>query len=79
MLQSHIELSLSGLLIRGFIQREFAGQIGAFQREMAQWISSGDIQYKEDIVAGLENAPRAFMGLLEGKNFGKLLVKVSDA
>ncbi|HXN43318.1 MAG TPA: NADP-dependent oxidoreductase, partial [Xanthobacteraceae bacterium] len=35
------------------------------------------IKYKEDVVEGLENAPQAFVGLLQGKNFGKLLVRVS--
>lgn len=64
------------LLIRGFIQREFAAQRPDFEREMAGWIASGAVRYKEDIVTGLENAPEAFMGLLEGRNFGKLVVKL---
>jgi len=38
----------------------------------------GKIRYREDYVNGLENAPNAFIGLLEGKNFGKLVIKVSD-
>ena len=37
---------------------------------------SGAVKYKEDIVQGLENAPEAFIGLLEGRNFGKLIVKL---
>lgn len=64
------------LLIRGFIQREFAAQRPDFEREMAAWIASGQVKYKEDIVTGLENAPEAFIGLLEGRNFGKLIVKL---
>ena len=39
-------------------------------------VASDKIKYKEDIVVGLENAPKAFIGLLKGKNFGKLIVKV---
>jgi hypothetical protein len=66
------------LTIRGFIQHEFQAQRPEFYREMAAWIASGDIKYKEDIVEGLEAAPEAFIGLLEGRNFGKLVVKVSD-
>jgi NADPH-dependent curcumin reductase CurA len=66
------------LTIRGFIQHEFQSQRPAFYKEMAGWIASGDVKYKEDIVHGLESAPDAFIGLLEGKNFGKLIVKVSD-
>jgi NADPH-dependent curcumin reductase CurA len=64
------------LTIRGFIQREFVAQRPAFEQEMARWISDGALKYKEDIVAGLDRAPEAFIGLLEGKNFGKLIVKV---
>ncbi len=37
------------------------------------------LRYREDVVVGLDNAPDAFIGLLQGKNFGKLLVRVSDA
>ena len=40
-------------------------------------MKGGRLKYREDIVGGLANAPAAFLGLLQGKNFGKLLVKVS--
>ena len=66
------------LSIRGFNQREFESQRPAFYREMAGWLGEGAVKYKEDVVAGLEAAPDAFIGLLEGRNFGKLVVKVSD-
>jgi len=65
------------LAIRGFIQREFVDQRPAFYREMAGWIASGKVRYREDIVDGLENAPQAFLGRLDGKNFGKLIVRVA--
>ncbi len=45
---------------------------------MAGWIADGSVRYREDIVDGIENAPEAFMGLLEGKNFGKLVVRVAS-
>ena len=48
-----------------------------FTAEMSDWVRSGRIRYREDIVEGIENAPRAFMGLLEGRNFGKLLVRTA--
>ena len=64
------------LTIRGFIQREFASDREAFYTAMAQWIASGQVKYKEDIVEGLANAPQAFIGLLQGKNFGKLVIKL---
>ena len=65
------------LTIRGFIQRDFVEQRPAFYHDMAKWIADGHVRYREDIVDGLENAPKAFFSLLEGGNFGKLIVKIA--
>ena len=65
------------LLIRGFIVYDFADESEAFHAEMGEWVRSGEVRYREDVVEGIENAPQAFMGLLEGRNFGKLLVRVA--
>jgi NADPH-dependent curcumin reductase CurA len=72
------EILTRSLTIRGFIQREFIDQQPAFLSQMAQWLASSQIRYKEDIVDGLEAAPEAFIGLLEGKNFGKLVIRVAS-
>jgi NADPH-dependent curcumin reductase CurA len=45
---------------------------------MSEWLSTGKIRYREQLVDGLENAPESFIGLLEGRNFGKLVIKVND-
>jgi NADPH-dependent curcumin reductase CurA len=45
---------------------------------MGQWLAQGKISFREDIVDGLENSPNAFIGLLEGKNFGKLIIRVAS-
>lgn len=45
---------------------------------MTPWVEQGKVKVKEDVVEGLENAPEAFIGLLEGKNFGKLVVRIAD-
>lgn len=66
------------LRIQGFIVWDFASQAKDFQREMGAWIREGRIKYREDVVEGIGNAPEAFLGLLEGRNFGKLLVKVAS-
>jgi NADPH-dependent curcumin reductase CurA len=66
------------LRVQGFIVYDFAQQTEDFLRDMSRWIREGKLKYREDIVQGLENAPQAFIGLLRGANFGKLLVKVSD-
>jgi hypothetical protein len=65
------------LTIRGFIVWDFGAQAREFATEVGGWLREGKIRYREDVVEGLENAPQAFMGLLKGKNFGKLLVRVA--
>lgn len=65
------------LLVRGFIVTDFAAKEGDFLRDTSQWVRSGQLKYREDVVPGLDKAPEAFLGLLQGKNFGKLLVKVA--
>jgi NADPH-dependent curcumin reductase len=66
------------LLIRGFINSEFASEhYGEFLQEVGSLVASGRIRYREHIVEGLEAAPSAFIGMLEGRNFGKLIVKVA--
>ena len=66
------------LTVRGFIYYDFAAEhYSDFLREVGAGIASGRIRYREDIVDGLENAPEAFIGMLEGRNFGKLIVRVA--
>jgi NADPH-dependent curcumin reductase CurA len=65
------------LTLRGFIVWDFAARQADFLRDMGEWVSDDRVKYREDVVEGLENAPAAFPGLVQGKNFGKLLVKVS--
>jgi NADPH-dependent curcumin reductase CurA len=65
------------LTIRGFIQSDFAPLYRDFEREMSVWLKAGRIRYREDIVDGLDHAPDAFIGLLRGRNFGKLIVRVA--
>jgi hypothetical protein len=65
--------------IQGFIQFDYAEQRPDFTRDMAQWIRDGKVKYREDIIDGLEKAPEGLIGLLQGKNFGKLIVRVAKA
>ncbi|MGV3720954.1 MAG: NADP-dependent oxidoreductase [Actinomycetota bacterium] len=67
------------LRVQGFIVlSEYGGCYPEFIREMSAWLEAGKVCYREDVVAGLENAPTAFIGLLQGRNFGKLVVQVSE-
>ena len=65
-------------LIKGFLVGDYQHRLNDFLRDVSGWLQSGQLKYKEDVVMGLEKAPRAFIGLLRGDNFGKLIVKVND-
>ncbi len=68
------------LTLRGFIFSDAYGQRrDEFLTALGGWVREGRIKYREDVVRGLENAPDAFLGLLEGRNFGKLVVDVGGA
>ena len=66
------------LNLRGFIVFDFANQQSDFLAEVAPLVRDGRIKYREDIIDGIEKAPRALIGLLRGENFGKMLVRVSS-
>lgn len=64
--------------MQGFIiWQDYGHRIGEFQKAMQGWLKERRIQVREDVVEGLENAPEAFLGLLQGRNFGKLVVRVA--
>jgi NADPH-dependent curcumin reductase CurA len=66
------------LTVRGFIQTDYAGSLEAeFLARATPWVQDGSLKYREHIVDGLENAPEAFIGMLDGTNFGKLIIAVS--
>src|SRR5439155_8449516 len=62
------------LKIQGFIVSDQRHRQAEFRATVAPLVKSGRLKYREDIVDGLDRAPEAFIGLLQGKNFGKLLV-----
>jgi NADPH-dependent curcumin reductase CurA len=73
-------LLVKRIKMQGFIIfDDYGDRYGEFFTAMSAWIKSGQIKFREDLVDGLENAPQAFIGLLEGRNFGKLLVQVAPA
>jgi NADPH-dependent curcumin reductase CurA len=72
------EILTKSLTLRGFINTEFVAEHYAdFLKTVSAGIADGRIRYREDVTDGFENAPAAFMGLLQGKNFGKALVRVA--
>ena len=64
--------------MEGFLVGDFAHLHGPALERLAGWLADGRLRYREDVVEGLERAPRAFIGLLRGENRGKLLVKVAE-
>lgn len=71
-------LLINRALIRGFIISDHTARMADFLRDCGTWLREGRLKYREDVVVGLEKAPEAFIGLLQGKNFGKLLVQVDE-
>ncbi|NOR26690.1 MAG: zinc-binding dehydrogenase [Desulforhopalus sp.] len=64
--------------IQGFIIFDYYDQrYETFAQDMSDWLNAGQIKYREQLVEGLESTPKAFIGLLEGQNFGKLVIKVN--
>ncbi|HZD42512.1 MAG TPA: hypothetical protein VE134_00500, partial [Methanomicrobiales archaeon] len=64
--------------VQGLLVGDFAPRYAAGAKQIGQWISEGKIEYRETVTEGLENAPDAFLGLFEGENIGKQLVKVGE-
>jgi NADPH-dependent curcumin reductase CurA len=65
------------LLIRGFLIADFAAQFDEGREQLLTWLNQGKIQYSETMVNGFDNLPQAFIGLFEGRNEGKMIVKVA--
>lgn len=68
-------IQMQGFIIFDYYQR--AGYFNAFLNDMRAWYAAGELVYREDVVQGLENAPSAFIGMLEGNNFGKLVIHLA--
>ncbi len=62
--------------IQGFIVSDFAARYPEALARLGEWVRAGRLKYREDVVDGLPRAPAALIGLLEGRNFGKMLVRL---
>jgi NADPH:quinone reductase len=64
--------------VEGFMVFHYANRFAEGRQQMGQWLREGKIKYRESIVDGIENSPKAFIGLFHGENIGKQLVRVSQ-
>jgi hypothetical protein len=62
--------------LKGFIVFDYFPRMAEFYAEMAPWVANGTVKSKETVVDGLESTPSAFLGLFEGANTGKMLVRL---
>ncbi|NVJ58607.1 MAG: NADP-dependent oxidoreductase [Vibrionaceae bacterium] len=71
-----LQINTKKLTMQGFIVMDYWDHYGEFVEQMGQWIKEGKVKSEETVYEGLENAAEAFIGLFEGKNKGKMLVKI---
>ncbi|MBW3618943.1 MAG: NADP-dependent oxidoreductase, partial [Actinobacteria bacterium] len=64
--------------LQGFIVSDHWDRFGDFVTEVGGYLADGRITYRETVVEGLDRAPEAFIGLFEGDNVGKMLVRLAD-
>ncbi|MFZ3407033.1 NADP-dependent oxidoreductase [Vibrio chagasii] len=72
-------LLVKRIKMQGFIIfDDYAHRYNEFATQMTEWLSQGKMHYREHLIERLDEAPQAFMGLLEGQNFGKLVIKTNE-
>jgi NADPH-dependent curcumin reductase CurA len=64
--------------MQGFLVSDYAARFDEAAARLTRWVAEGEIRWREHVTEGLEQAPRAFIGMLNGENRGKALVKVAD-
>jgi NADPH-dependent curcumin reductase CurA len=64
--------------VEGFLVFQYAERYEEGLRQLTTWLREGRIKYREDVVEGLENTPRAFIRMMQGENIGKQLVKIAE-
>ncbi len=76
--RNYMNLILHSARMEGFLVLTYAARFPEAIGDIAKWVQEGKLHFEEDIVEGLENAPATLRGLFEGKNLGKLILKVAD-
>jgi len=64
------------LIMQGFIVMDYMDQSATALADLQSWVASGKLKVQEDVIDGIENTPKALIGLLAGENRGKRMVRV---
>ncbi|WP_367110267.1 NADP-dependent oxidoreductase [uncultured Psychrobacter sp.] len=64
--------------MEGFVVFDFSDEFEDAKKQIAKWYNDDELIYRENLIEGFENIPSAFIGLFEGENIGKQMVKVSE-
>ena len=75
---NYLKVTQKRVSILGFSIIDFFGRMPEYQDQMSRWIKEGKVRTRETVYEGIENAVDAWIGLLEGKNIGKMLVRIGD-
>jgi NADPH-dependent curcumin reductase CurA len=76
-LRNYAAILINRAKVQGFIISEHTESFGPAMKELQELVGTGKLKYRETVSEGLKTAPKAFIGLLKGENFGKQLIKVS--
>ena len=76
---NYLSLLVNRARMEGIVVFDYAPRYPEGVAALAKWIADGSFKSREDVVEGLANFPAALLMLFEGKNFGKLVLKVADA
>jgi NADPH-dependent curcumin reductase CurA len=76
--RNYFNVVFTGATIQGFLMHHFEADYPTAEARLLAWVRSGEIKFRQDVLAGFEKAPQALMRLFDGGNFGKQLLKVDE-
>lgn len=76
--KNYMQLVIRRCKMEGFIVIDYVHRAGEAIKDLSSWIASGELKHGEDIQEGIENTPKTFLRLFEGKNVGKQLLKIAE-
>ena len=67
---------MKSLKVQGFIVSDHWQHYPEYVAQLGEWVTSGKVSWKETVREGIESTPKAFLGLFQGENIGKMLIKL---